>query len=105
MSCSKISRDSYQKTFELPSLEEVQQKLKMAEERKQLKKALKQTTSRWRCNNCTFVNSINDTTCAMCELGWTGRRECPRDKVPNSNSQLNQILVGMCWREWRLHFL
>lgn len=27
-----------------------------------------------------FVIFKKDTTCAMCESGWTGRRECPRDK-------------------------
>ena len=34
----------------------------------------------WQCQNCTFVNSIDDKTCAMCELGWTGQRECPTGK-------------------------
>ena len=34
----------------------------------------------WMCNNCTFINSINNNTCVVCELGWTGRREVPPDK-------------------------
>lgn len=34
----------------------------------------------WQCQNCTFVNSIDDKTCSMCELGWTGQRECPTGK-------------------------
>eukprot|EP00043_Microstomoeca_roanoka_P005858 m.58502 g.58502 ORF g.58502 m.58502 type:complete len:4257 (-) comp13155_c0_seq1:39-12809(-) len=34
----------------------------------------------WQCQNCTFVNSLDDKTCAMCELGWTGQRECPTGK-------------------------
>lgn len=29
----------------------------------------------WCCQNCTFVNSIFEKTCAMCEMGWTGKRE------------------------------
>ena len=32
------------------------------------------------CQNCTFINDIRQTTCQMCELGWSGRRECPQGK-------------------------
>lgn len=48
--------------------------------KKMMKKMLSEGASRWVCGNCTFINSANDTTCAICELGWTGRRECPKDK-------------------------
>ena len=34
----------------------------------------------WQCSNCTFVNSALVSTCAMCDYGWTGQRECPPDK-------------------------
>jgi hypothetical protein len=51
----------------------------------------------WKCMNCTFVNrfvlvriiithtrspscSVLENTCAMCEMGWTGKREVPADK-------------------------
>jgi len=37
-------------------------------------------TLTWTCNNCTFVNSVFESTCAMCEMGWTGRREVPPGK-------------------------
>jgi len=35
---------------------------------------------KWQCQNCTFINDIRQTTCTMCELGWSGRRECPKGK-------------------------
>jgi hypothetical protein len=38
------------------------------------------TVSFWQCSNCTFINAMANNTCSMCELGWTGKRECPRDK-------------------------
>jgi hypothetical protein len=34
----------------------------------------------WMCQNCTFMNSALSTTCAVCDYGWTGQRECPHDK-------------------------
>merc|ERR1712084_137710 len=34
----------------------------------------------WQCQNCTFFNSALNTTCAVCDYGWTGQRECPPDK-------------------------
>eukprot|EP01098_Paradermamoeba_levis_P009293 TRINITY_DN385_c0_g1_i11.p1 TRINITY_DN385_c0_g1~~TRINITY_DN385_c0_g1_i11.p1 ORF type:complete len:781 (-),score=237.18 TRINITY_DN385_c0_g1_i11:81-2390(-) len=34
----------------------------------------------WQCNNCSYINSVHNRTCLVCELGWTGRRECPPDK-------------------------
>lgn len=34
----------------------------------------------WQCRNCTFINPLSDRTCAVCELGWTGERECPPGK-------------------------
>lgn len=35
---------------------------------------------KWQCQNCTFINDIRQLTCTMCELGWSGRRECPQGK-------------------------
>merc|ERR1711974_164063 len=32
------------------------------------------------CMNCTFINSVHNHSCVVCEFGWTGRRECPADK-------------------------
>merc|ERR1712137_1352453 len=32
------------------------------------------------CMNCTFINSVHNHSCVVCEYGWTGRRECPPDK-------------------------
>jgi len=34
----------------------------------------------WQCQNCTFMNSALSSTCAVCDFGWTGQRECPPDK-------------------------
>jgi len=34
----------------------------------------------WQCRNCTFFNSALSSTCAVCDFGWTGQRECPPDK-------------------------
>lgn len=34
----------------------------------------------WQCQNCTFINSAMCATCAVCDYGWTGQRECPPDK-------------------------
>lgn len=34
----------------------------------------------WTCSNCTFVNSVYENTCAMCDMGWSGKREVPKDK-------------------------
>jgi len=34
----------------------------------------------WQCQNCTFMNSALSATCAVCDFGWTGQRECPADK-------------------------
>eukprot|EP00930_Biecheleria_cincta_P065013 TRINITY_DN50708_c0_g1_i1.p1 TRINITY_DN50708_c0_g1~~TRINITY_DN50708_c0_g1_i1.p1 ORF type:complete len:255 (+),score=50.42 TRINITY_DN50708_c0_g1_i1:48-767(+) len=34
----------------------------------------------WQCQNCTFFNSALSSTCAVCDFGWTGQRECPPDK-------------------------
>lgn len=34
----------------------------------------------WQCRNCTFINPLSERTCAVCELGWTGERECPPGK-------------------------
>ena len=31
--------------------------------------------AQWQCENCTFLNSMRDRTCAMCCLGWSGERE------------------------------
>jgi hypothetical protein len=83
--------------FELPSQEEVKEILRLAEERKQVKKAVQQAAARWRCNNCTFINSVNDTTCAMCELGWTGKRECPTDKVSQMLVVTNLFMSADCF--------
>ncbi|CAJ1461133.1 unnamed protein product, partial [Effrenium voratum] len=34
----------------------------------------------WSCQNCSFMNSALSSTCAICDFGWTGQRECPSDK-------------------------
>eukprot|EP00049_Salpingoeca_infusionum_P014496 m.271712 g.271712 ORF g.271712 m.271712 type:complete len:4223 (+) comp15683_c19_seq1:207-12875(+) len=46
----------------------------------QVTTAAKDEDAVWQCQNCTFVNPVANKTCAMCELGWTGQRECPADK-------------------------
>merc|ERR1712137_1428306 len=34
----------------------------------------------WFCQNCTYINSVHNHSCVVCEYGWTGKRECPPDK-------------------------
>ena len=34
----------------------------------------------WACKNCTFINAPVATTCAVCDFGWAGTRECPNNK-------------------------
>ena len=36
--------------------------------------------SSWTCHNCSFINSVYNTTCVYCDFNWEGRRECPSDK-------------------------
>jgi hypothetical protein len=43
-------------------------------------KTLTAMEQRWKCANCTYLNAMQDHTCAMCEMGWTGEREVPTGK-------------------------
>ena len=45
-----------------------------------VKEAQPPEVQKWQCQNCTFINDIRQPTCTMCELGWSGRRECPAGK-------------------------
>lgn len=47
---------------------------------KKVEETVEKLGSNWMCANCTYFNSVNSTTCVVCEYGWTGRRECPPDK-------------------------
>jgi hypothetical protein len=66
--------------FDLPTPADVDKLVRDAEQRRALQNALDATPARWRCANCTFVNSADDPACAVCELSWSGRRAPPRGK-------------------------
>lgn len=66
-------RHALQALKELSSLKEAK---KAQEEAERLEKANRV----WQCQNCTFINSALSSTCAVCDFGWTGQRECPPDK-------------------------
>merc|ERR1719313_2378705 len=55
---------------------QIQSALKALREQASLEKANRV----WQCQNCTFFNSALSSTCAVCDYGWTGQRECPPDK-------------------------
>jgi hypothetical protein len=66
--------------FDLPAPADVLRLVREAEQRRALQTALDATSARWRCANCTYVNSADDPACAVCELSWSGRRAPPRGK-------------------------
>jgi len=68
----RITFDAFCKTFYIPETAE-------APTSEMLEKTLSESQF-WQCSNCTFLNAVEDTTCIMCEHGWTGRREVPRDQ-------------------------
>jgi hypothetical protein len=74
-----ISFETFCSTFYIPEMKEPQQ---TSMDEKSASEVLF-----WQCSNCTFLNSTEDSTCAMCEFGWTGRREVPRDKWMCSGEQ------------------
>lgn len=68
---------------------QIQQALAAQRERRGLKAAkdaqaaaehLEKAQRVWNCRNCSFMNSALSSTCAVCDYGWTGQRECPSDK-------------------------
>ena len=65
----------------LPSAADVQQTLHQQSIRRQLREAARGVKMGfWKCKVCTFVNSGDNTTCAVCDSDWTGHRGCPADK-------------------------
>lgn len=77
----RISLDEFTQTFNVDIIDADEEKRKREEEEKAKDAAdnIPEPTT-WTCTNCTFLNSIYETTCAMCEMGWAGRREVPRGK-------------------------
>jgi hypothetical protein len=70
-----------QNVLALATPDTVSAQLRELELKRQVRQALKgATVGRWQCRNCSYINVPTDTTCAICEYGWTGQRECPRDK-------------------------
>jgi hypothetical protein len=54
--------------------------LKEAKRAQEEAERLEKASRVWQCQNCTFINSALSSTCAVCDFGWTGQRECPPDK-------------------------
>jgi len=67
----KISLTDFIKTFNIPDF---------VLRPKSTKAAADEPTMTWTCNNCTFLNSVFESTCAACDMGWTGKREVPAGK-------------------------
>jgi len=77
----KIHLDAFTRIFDVPIIdEEAEQARLAAEAAKEAAKAAEPKQTTWQCTNCTFINSIYETTCGMCQMGWTGKREVPHDK-------------------------
>ena len=70
----KISIESVCQTLDIPRSIDGEEGDKMMVDEDKYQPAI------WQCMACSFVNSAKDRTCAICELGWTGKRECPPDK-------------------------
>lgn len=75
---SSITMLEYRQTFGIPDENELAARLLDVKDAAARDQGPRGAT--WRCNNCTFINSIHNNTCVICELGWTGRREVPPDK-------------------------
>jgi hypothetical protein len=71
--------------FDLPAPADVLRLVREAEQRRALQTALDATSARWRCADCTYVNSADDPACAVCELSWSGRR-APRRRAASGSA-------------------
>lgn len=72
-----------EEAFEVPAALAAQRErrgLKAAELAQAEAEHLEKAQRVWSCRNCTFMNSALSNTCAVCDYGWTGQRECPSDK-------------------------
>jgi len=89
----KISLEQFKKVFSIPD-----DYLSMRRQKKE--KITIELQGNWMCQNCTFINSVHNHTCVVCEYGWTGRRECPPDKWECTNCTFynpkSQFYCEMC---------
>lgn len=77
----RITMAQIAQALSLPSVAEVQQTLRQQLIQRQLREAARGVKmGYWKCKVCTFVNSGDNTTCAVCDSDWTGHRGCPPDK-------------------------
>lgn len=53
----------------------------------------------WFCLSCTFANAMNNEECAVCGIGWDGRRHVPRDQwyAMDTILFLGAIFFERCW--------
>jgi hypothetical protein len=77
---SSISLAEFRQAFNIPDENELAARLLDMRQSSMADAEQAALGGMWRCNNCTFINSIHNNTCVVCELGWTGRREVPPDK-------------------------
>merc|ERR1711959_515588 len=78
-----IPAETLEKAFQIQSaLQALKELAGLKEAKKAQKEAerLEKASRVWQCQNCTFINSALSSTCAVCDFGWTGQRECPQDK-------------------------
>lgn len=78
-----ILADALEKALEIQSALKALKEtagLKAAKKAQEEAERLEKANRVWLCQNCTFVNSALSSTCAVCDFGWTGQRECPPDK-------------------------
>lgn len=73
----RVSMAQYRAALQLPSDAELAEMLREEEPAVAADAA---PSGAWQCSNCTYMNAVTSATCAMCELGWTGRREVPPGK-------------------------
>jgi hypothetical protein len=89
----KLSLDTFKEVFKIPA-----DYLSHRREKKQ--KLGVELIGNWMCQNCTFINSVHNHSCVVCEYGWTGRRECPADKWECTNCTFynpkSQFYCDMC---------
>jgi len=77
-----VSLDDFTSVFSVPVVDEKEEAARVlaasrsaaAEAEAAAAAAAAQT---WTCTNCTYLNSVYEQTCAMCQMGWTGKREVP----------------------------
>lgn len=67
---------------DMPTVDDVTKMLHASAARHRAKQLIEQQRKegKWTCPTCTFTNSMTEIVCDACGCGWSGSRECPKDK-------------------------